>query len=218
MWSTRKQTQEVKIIYLSAVLSILLGCSDEQSSEHISNTTDSIAVIDSIEEVVQEKPSQEIKDGSLPVDTALDQYLYNLGLSEIYNVATNHEPYQIEGYFNDDSFIDTAILVQHKENHKDGLLIKYGNSTEYLVLGAGEDVLGRGFDDLKWVGVFSRISKGEKVSSNIDEKTGEIRTTDVPDSEKHLLLTDGIYIHELESCGGGIIYWDKGEYYWVQQE
>jgi hypothetical protein len=40
----------------------------------------------------------------------------------------------------------------------------------------------------------------------------------IPAEDWVTLPNDGIYIHQAESCGGGVIYLDKGKYKWIQQE
>jgi glutamate/tyrosine decarboxylase-like PLP-dependent enzyme len=48
---------------------------------------------------------------------------------------------------------------------------------------------------------------------------GEIVGEDqIPDSKKIVLPTDGIFVHVDEASGGGIIYYKKGEYVWIQQD
>lgn len=152
------------------------------------------------------------------IDSTLTTYISRLGLDDQYDISTNHKPYMVSGYFNPDEIMDTAILLQDKKTGKEGLLIKHGGMDEHILLGAGQEVLSQQFDDFSWVGMFHKVDKGTKVSSNIDEETGEIVLEDVPDSLKTILPADGIYIHASESCGGGIIYWDHEEYNWIQQE
>src|SRR6478752_9491282 len=107
------------------------------------------------------------------------------------------------------------FLLQDKKTGKEGLWIKHGGLDEHFLLGGGQEVLYQKFDDFSWVGIFQKIEKGTKVASNIDEETGEILLKDIPDSLKTILPADGIYIHALESCGGGIIYWDHERYNWI---
>lgn len=48
---------------------------------------------------------------------------------------------------------------------------------------------------------------------------GEIITEEeVQESDKIKLPNDGISIHADETCGGGIIYLNKGKFEWIQQE
>ena len=41
---------------------------------------------------------------------------------------------------------------------------------------------------------------------------------DVKEENKIKLPNDAIFIHQAESCGGGIIYWENRKYHWIQQE
>jgi hypothetical protein len=204
-------------IFLWFIILCLFGC-EQRSSDFIAVVEDSI---DTRVTTVEPSPINKTKHiyiDSIVRDTMLDKYIEDIGIGNLYFASTIHDTYQIEGYFNSDQILDTAIIVKHKKNNKDGLLIKHGGRNDFIILGAGEDVLSQGFDDFDWVGVFNKIDKGEKISSNMDDESGEILTHDIPDAEKHTLLTDGIYVHASESCGGGIIYWDKETYNWMQQE
>jgi hypothetical protein len=134
----------------------------------------------------------------------------------IIQLSTKHKPNIIYCDMDGDKRKDTVQLVLNTSNYKYGLAIKFGNKkTKYL--GMGEDVLGRGFDDLEWVGIFEKVPKGEVIYNNVIG--GEIITEEqVDEKDKIKLHNDGILIHQLEFCGGGIIYFEKGKLKWVQQE
>lgn len=124
----------------------------------------------------------------------------------------------ITGDFDADGKQDTADFVQSSRNNKYGLRIAFGNGkTDYL--GMGKEVIGQGFDDFDWVGIFEKIDKGRTIWSNLDEN-GEfiINDAEVREEDKVTLSGDGIFVHNAEACGGGIIYLKNGKYGWVQQE
>lgn len=133
-----------------------------------------------------------------------------------YEVSKEHQPFMVTGYFNTDDILDTAILVRHKSTGKDALFIKHGGTAKSFLLKKGKDV-GTDFDDFNWVGQFAVTKKGTKVWDNVidDEIVGEDQ---VPESNKFVLKTDGIFVHVDEASGGGIIYYKNGKYAWVQQE
>ncbi|MBS4028374.1 MAG: hypothetical protein KGZ58_07030 [Ignavibacteriales bacterium] len=140
----------------------------------------------------------------------------SFGFDTTYEISKNHEPFMVTGYFNEDNVLDTAILVRHKSTSKDALFIKQGGTNKTFLLKNGKDV-GTDFPDYNWVGQFEVIKKGTKVWNNVIDD--EIVCEDqVPDSEKFILNTDGIFVHVDEASGGGIIYFKKGKYAWVQQE
>lgn len=117
-----------------------------------------------------------------------------------------------------DKWKDSVEIVQNTMNKKYGLKISYGNKRiDYL--GMGKEVVNQGFDDLYWIGMFEKANKGDTVWSNVSEE-GEIIVNDslIKDEDKVILQNDGIFIHQLESCGGGIIYRKGKHYKWIQQE
>jgi hypothetical protein len=138
------------------------------------------------------------------------------GFDTAYEISKEHQPFMVTGYFNADDILDTAILVRHKSTGKDALFIKHGGTNKSFLLRNGKDV-GSDFDDFHWVGQFEVMKKGKKVWNNVVD--GEIVGEDqVLDSKKITLMTDGIFVHEDEGGGGGIIYFKNGKYIWVQQD
>ncbi|ULT23268.1 hypothetical protein KUH03_29250 [Sphingobacterium sp. E70] len=82
----------------------------------------------------------------------------------------------------------------------------------------GTDILGQGFDDISWVGVFEKAPKGEIYWNNVNDDGEIITDEEVNETDKIKLVNDGIFIHQAESCGGGVIYLNKGKFAWIQQE
>lgn len=133
-----------------------------------------------------------------------------------YRISTTHTPYRVTGFFNEDNILDTALLVRHTTTAKDALMIKYGGTNNSILLRNGKDV-GVDFTDFNWVRQFEVIPKGTKIWNNVAD--GEIIGEDqVRESQKILLHTDAIFVHENEGGGGGILYLEKGVYVWVQQD
>jgi hypothetical protein len=130
--------------------------------------------------------------------------------------SKKHNPNVIFCDLDGDNLSDTVKIVLNNNNEKYGLKIIFGNE-EITYLGMGKEILEQNFDDLDWVGIFEVASKGEVYFNNVIG--GEIITEEeVLESDKIKLPNDGIYIHAAESCGGGIIYLDKGKFEWIQQE
>ena len=156
------------------------------------------------------KVTEIIKQEILP--TTFNAY----GFDTAYEISKEHKPFMVTGYFNLDNDVDTAILVRHKSMGKDALFIKHGGTDKSFLLKNGKNA-GTTFDDFNCVGQFSVIKKGTKVWDNVlnDEIVGEDQ---VPENRKFVLKTDGIFVHVDEASGGGIIYYKKGKYAWVQQE
>lgn len=130
--------------------------------------------------------------------------------------SKKHKPTFILCDLDGDNLSDTVKIVMNTNNEKYGLKIIFGTK-KIEHLGLGKEVLGQDFDDFDWVGIFEKAPKGEVYFNNVNG--GEIITEeDVQESDKIKLPNDGIYIHAYESCGGGVIYLNKGKFDWIQQE
>ena len=132
-------------------------------------------------------------------------------------VSKKHNPNFILCDLDGDKLSDTVKIVLNTNNEKYGLKIIFGNKKiEYL--GLGKDVLGQGFDDMNWIGIFEKAPKGEVYFNNVNDEGDIIGEDEVKESDKIKLQNDGVFIHEAEACGGGVIYLNKGKFEWIQQE
>lgn len=132
-------------------------------------------------------------------------------------LSKKHKPNLIVCDLDGDDLADTVKMVQNRINRKYGLEIIFG-SRRIARLGMGKDILGQGFDDLDWVGIFEKASKGETYWNNVNDDGEIIADEEVKEEDKIKLPHDGIFIHQAESCGGGVIYLKKGKFDWIQQE
>ncbi|MCD9855887.1 hypothetical protein LUD75_14270 [Epilithonimonas sp. JDS] len=132
-------------------------------------------------------------------------------------ISKKHKPNTISLDLDGDGLMDIVNIVQDLENQKYGLEILFGNK-KMDILGVGKDIAGQGIDDIEWVGIFEVAPKNEVYYNNVSDD-GEILSEDqVKESDKIKLPNDGIFIHNAESCGGGVIYLKNGKYEWIQQE
>lgn len=186
----------MRLLYFTVILFIFTHCSEaKQTPAPIPG--DSIPVTNTITTV------------TTPVTTA--------GIKDSIILSAQHKPNYILADLDGDSITDSVQLIQHTANKKYGLLIKFGNHTTTL-LGAGQDVLQQGFDDLDWVGVFEKAQKGNVYWNNVNDEGEIIGEEQVPETAKIRLPNDGIFIHAAESCDGGVIYLKNGKFEWIQQE
>jgi len=138
-------------------------------------------------------------------------------IKETIVISKKHKPNSIVCDLDGDRLSDTVQIVRNAKNEKYGLKIIFGNK-KVKYLGMGKAIAGQGFDDLDWVGIFEVAPKNEIYYNNVDED-GTILTEDqVKESDKIKLTNDGIFIHQAESCGGGVIYLKNGKFEWIQQE
>lgn len=149
----------------------------------------------------------------------LKYHFNNINQESKYNtiISKRHNPNSIFCELDGDDLSDTVQIVQHIKNKKYGLKIIFGNTNlEYLEL--GDEILGQGFDDLSWVGVFEKAPKGDVYWNNVNVDGEIIMEGEVKEINKIKLPNDGIFIHQAESCGGGVIYMENGKFKWIQQD
>ena len=133
-------------------------------------------------------------------------------------ISKKHKINTIKCDLDGDKLEDTIQIVRNIKNGKSGLKIIYGNNKKVDYLGLGKDVLNQGFDEIDWVGIFEVAPKNEIYYNNVNEEGEIISEEEVKEIDKIRLKNDGIFIHAEESCGGGIIYIENGNYKWIQQE
>ncbi len=132
-------------------------------------------------------------------------------------VSKKHNPNFILCDLDGDNLSDTVKIVLNNKNEKYGLKIIFGNkNVEYL--GLGKDVLGQGFDDMNWIGIFEKAPKDGIYFNNVNDEGDMIGEDDVKEGDKIKLPNDGIFIHQAEACGGGVIYLINGKFEWIPQE
>jgi len=129
-----------------------------------------------------------------------------------YTARTDNEPIYLKGDFFGDGVKDLAILVKDSNDNGNIAFIDYGKKDEIVFLAEPNDSMGY----YAWVGIFEKVAKGTPLWSNYEEDFIEYK--DVAKKDKVYLKYDAIFIHELESCGGGFVYWKEGEFHWLQQE
>ncbi len=141
----------------------------------------------------------------------------NEKLKNSIKISKIHKPNSIICDLDGDNLSDTVQIVMNTINKKYGLKIIFGNKKiEYL--GMGKEIAGQGFDDIDWVGIFEVAPKNEIYYNNVNDDGEIIMEDEVKETDKIRLPNDGIFIHQAESCGGGVIYLKNGKFEWIQQE
>lgn len=181
------------------------------------------------EHIDTKKDTFQIEKIDLHKSDTINQINYDLdgdGFNEVEKIETQksdtiqlsltHKVNKISCDLDGDGFNETVEIVRNIRNQKSGLCITFGDKKRIDYFGMGENILGQRIDEFDWVGIFKIAPKNNMYWNNSD---GEILSEDeIKESDKIKLLNDGIFIHALESCGGGIIYLDDGVYKWIQQE
>lgn len=133
-------------------------------------------------------------------------------------LSAKHKTNKILCDLDGDGLDETVEIVRSTKNKKRGLRITFGNGNKTDFFGMGNDILDQGFDEIDWAGIFEKAPKNEFYWNNVGENGDILTEEEIKEENKIKLLNDGIFIHAEESCGGGIIYLEKGKYKWIQQE
>lgn len=183
----------MKIRILIIVALIFISCKKE---EKLQNEKVESLKIDTVE-----KPQEKVTKN---IDTIV--------------VSKKHKVNVISSDLDGDGLNETVEIVRSTKNDKSGLRIIFGNGKRTDYLGMGNDILGQGFDEIDWAGIFEKAPKNELYWNNVNDEGEIMADEEVNEADKIKLLNDGIFIHAEESCGGGVIYLKGGKYEWIQQE
>ena len=123
-------------------------------------------------------------------------------LSGKYAFSAHINPFYVQGDFNGDGKLDTAILIKQKATGKNGFAIVHGGSTIVKIFGAGRN-FGYGGDDFSWLDAWYTHAMG-KVSQGAEE------------GGPPKLIGDAIMVIKTESASA-LIYWAGTQYEWYQQ-
>jgi hypothetical protein len=133
---------------------------------------------------------------------AVKKALTNGSLGKKYASSSHMNPSYLEGDFDGDSKMDTAVLIKENSTGKVGIAIVNGTTGKVTVLGAGIGI-GNGGDDFEWMD-----------SWQVCPKTRAIQTAgaaSVPHPRGDALLV------EKSEAASALIYWNGKRYVWSQQ-
>jgi hypothetical protein len=119
-----------------------------------------------------------------------------------YDLSFRVNPSYLEGDFNGDGKIDTAVLVKERSTGNLGIAIIYSPTGKVTILGAGISI-GNGGYDFEWMDSWQVYSKTRAAHA-----AGE---SSVPHLRGDALLV------EKSEAASGLIYWNDKQYVWSQQ-
>ena len=134
------------------------------------------------------------------VPDAVKKALTNGSTGKRYDLSLRMNPSYLEGDFNGDGKMDTAVLVKERTTGKLGIAIVHGTTGKVAVLGAGV-AIGNGGDDFEWMDSWQVYSKTH---------THVSRETSVPG-----LRGDALMVGKSEAASA-LIYWNGKRYVWSQ--
>ena len=133
-------------------------------------------------------------------------------------ISQKHKINKILCDLDGDKLNETVEIVKGTKSGKSGLRIIFGNGKRTDYFGMGNNILEQGFDEIDWAEIFEKAPKNETYWNNVNDDGEILSEEEINEVDKIKLLNDGIFMHALESCGGGIIYLKNGKYEWIQQE
>lgn len=117
-------------------------------------------------------------------------------------LSASINPCYLQGDFNGDQRLDSAVLVREKSSGKTGIAVIDGASARVSLLGAGHELPDSG-DDFGWMDAWYVFPKSS---------VGQGATDDAPPE----LRGDAIMAIKTESASG-LIYWNGKRFAWYQQ-
>jgi hypothetical protein len=125
------------------------------------------------------------------------------GLLESYSLSPHLNPFYLQGDFDGDSRLDTALLIRSRSSGKAGIAILQSTSKSPILLGADHPLPGNRGDNLDFMGAWYVKPKGP-VSS--------VHEPGPPPT----LRGDAILVAKLEASSA-LLYWNGTAYDWYQQ-
>jgi hypothetical protein len=141
------------------------------------------------------KPNSDVPD-------AVKKALTNGSAGKKYDFSFRMNPSYLEGDFNGDGKMDTAVLVKERSTGKYGIAIVHGKTGKVAILGAGNGI-GNGGDDFEWMDSWQVYSETHPARAQ-----GE---TSLPRPRGDALLV------EKSEAASALIYWNGKRYVWSQQ-
>jgi hypothetical protein len=133
-----------------------------------------------------------------------------------YELYREIEPMFLEGDFFGDGVLDLVFFIADSSGSVKLCFANKGQQLQIKIVGDGTDSLH--LDDYSFAGDFRKVEAGEALWSNYLEPEGMRNFEEVKDREKVFLDYNALFMHTLEACGGGFVYWNKGKFHWLQQE
>jgi hypothetical protein len=140
-----------------------------------------------------------VRASSLPEGVL--EVLKQMPHADDYVLSDHLNPYYLQGDYDGDGALDTAVLVRNKSSRKAGIAIVHGRTPAVALLGAGQDL--EGMDEFDWMDAWSSQPKGA-VGIGVGE-------------EQALALKGDAILAIKTEAASGLIYWDGKRFAWYQQ-
>jgi hypothetical protein len=136
------------------------------------------------------------------VPDAVKKALTNGSGERNYDLSFRIKPSYMEGDFNGDGKMDTAVLVKERATGKIGIAIVHGTTGKLTILGAGVGI-GNGGDDFEWMDSWQVYSKARAAHAGDQKSASRLRG-------------DALLVEKSEAASA-LIYWNGKKYVWSQR-
>jgi hypothetical protein len=172
----------------------LIATSEHGETYQVDLKTKEIAQSDS----PSSSPVEPISD----VPDAVKKAITNGSAGKKYDASFRLKPFYLEGDFNGDGKMDTAVLVKERTTGKLGIAIVHSTTGKVTVLGAGVGI-GNGGDDFEWMDSWKVYSKPRSAHAPVEINVPRLRG-------------DALLVEKSEAASA-LIYWNGKKYVWSQQ-
>ena len=126
------------------------------------------------------------------------------GFDKTYALSSQLNPFFIQGDFNGDGKLDTAVLVKATASGKTGIAVFHAGAERAVLIGAGAQIPGaQGASDVDWMDAWYAHRKGPLRQG-------------VTKGKPPVLRGDALHVAKTEAASA-LIYWDGSKYQWYQQ-
>lgn len=131
-------------------------------------------------------------------------------IEDKFEIESRLNPFYLEEDFNGDGILDFAIGVKEIKTDKIGFVIIHGGTPKVYVIGAGNLIKNGLSDDMSYIDIWKINREKENFGTELDENG------DITESAPVFIDHPSIKIIKSE-VGGGIIFWNGGEYEYLHQ-
>jgi len=154
-------------------------------------------------EITQSDSRSSPSPGSLSdVPDAVKKALMNGSAGKKDDLSFRIKPSYLEGDFDGDGKMDSAVLVKERSTGKIGIAIVHGTTGKVTILGAGNGI-GNGGDNFEWMDSWQVYSKARAAHAGGEKSVSRPRG-------------DALLVEKSEAASA-LIYWNGKRYVWSQQ-
>ncbi|WP_255554287.1 hypothetical protein [Mesonia aestuariivivens] len=131
-----------------------------------------------------------------------------------YEIVKNNNPFVLNGDFFGDGAKDLAIKIKDSTSMTFGFVDNKINGKERIVVINNENLSG-GNLDFGWTEQLEKVSKNKNLWPKNEDMSNINVNFKYPINKKLVLGYNSLFGHNLESCGGGYIFWYNNKFHTI---